>query len=247
MRLGSKLISSTRTAEKFIKVEDSRVAVLDNLAFEAAYANEKRAYFSREIKDLQAQKRSAGSTNLKKQPKSRIEAMKRKQGLWWPKASKLKLFGIRVDKQSENVISDPQAVQNLLQEYWKRAYEKKEVGEDKIQKILGMYRRRNEHLFSFNSVRVPDEVDIVGGTEKAKHSKCGRDGPPFAAYKVVPDLAGKGPAPVAISLASAAPPEGFNDQDVLFVPKGKVARDSNMPSRAVGNLRTIFLLNTDNK
>ena len=89
-----------------------------------------------------------------------------------------------------------------------------------------------------SAVHVPNEPEMEGAISKAKHSKCGRDGVPYAAYKAVPKFACKVLALVANSLATAAPPEGFNVQNVLFSPKGKEARDNNIPSRAVVNLRT---------
>ena len=245
--LATKLINNTSFAHIYIKVEGTRVVIIDAVQFEAAYADEKRLHFDREVKDLQSQKRAAESTNLRKQLKARIQAKRRMQKLWWPKASKLMLFGLRLDEMAEDFVSEPGAVQNLLTNHWQAVYEKKPVDEDKMQKLLGVFKRRNAHVLDFSSVCVPSEESIKSVIKNAKHSQPGRDGIPYAAFKAVPDIAAMVLAPVAKAISENPPPDGFNDQNVVFAPKGKEARDNSVPSRAVGNLRTISLLNTDNK
>ena len=78
------------------------------------------------------------------------------QSIWWPNSSRLLLKGIRADLGTgEVIVQDPELVQQLIRQYWGTVYGSKEVDEDKIAKVLQVYRNRHSDKFQFNDITLP--------------------------------------------------------------------------------------------
>ena len=126
----------------------------------------------------------------------------------------------------------------------------KEVNAEDVGKILNIYsRRHSEDINSglFADVSMPTKVDIATQIYHAKHSSPGRDGIPFCAWQANIEDAVDTICPVSQSLPDHEPPDGFNDSNVVFAPKGLEQSDNEILTRTPSNLRTIFLNHTDNK
>ncbi len=94
----------------------------------------KLKYFQCERKNLSSQLSQAPLCR-RRQIKSRIQAAKRMQGIWWPKNRKIKLSGLRVNASSEStsiIVSSPEEMQAALKDYWKPAYSPKPVDDEAI-------------------------------------------------------------------------------------------------------------------
>ena len=105
---------------------------------------------------------------------------------------------------------------------------------------------------TFADLQLPSEDDIGNQIKRAKHSSPGRDGIPNAAWQADLETAVKTIHPVSQAIAEEIPPADFNDSNVVFAPKGKEQSNSYNAkviqlTRTPGTLRTIFLLNADNK
>ncbi len=148
-------------------------------------------------------------------------------------------------------------VQAALKDYWKPVYSPKPVDEDFMMKLLGVYRNRNMHDFDFENIELPDAADFEDVIGAVRHSAPGRDGLPYIAWKAEKEVSAYILSGVSDHLAEQEVPEpgtflhnfldDFNQEYVVFAPKGIEEADRHAPTRAPQNLRTIFLINSDNK
>ena len=194
----------------------------------------------------------------KQQLKSRIRATKRLQGTWWPANRRLQLVGLRINSNGvEAVAADSEQIQEALCEHWSPVYSEKQVDENRALRFLKFYRSKVQDVLSFDQVSLPDLQDCSEAIKRSKDSAPGRDGLPYSAYKALIDTSSEIIFNI-ISYLAAFPKsvEGsglykflgeFNVQNVVFAPKGSERGDKVAPTRTPGNLRTIFLSNTDNK
>ena len=176
LKLARTLLATTILAEDFISIESSKVVVKDPVKFEAAFVQEKAAQSRRKIRDLNSQLAATTNSNQRKQIKSKVQAARRLQSVWWPKNRRLKLRGIRIKEKEggEVIVNEPKAVQRGLIDEWKPLSAWKQVDEDKIAKLLGVYQRRNSDKFSFNSVILPKVGDVISVIKQSGNSMCGK-------------------------------------------------------------------------
>ena len=257
--MAQKLLDVSSLAGYFIEIKEGKVVPLDPIAFEQVYAVEKLNH----LKSQQAQLRMQipqESLNKQKQLKSKIQAARRLQSVWFPRQRKLRLAGLRLRDQTSGefyVAGGPEEIQGGLKEYWCPVYSPKKVDADAAAKILGVYKRRRGNDFSFDQISLPEAQDYSNFIGRAGNSTPGRDGLPYIAYNGCREFAGEVFAEAGDFLAVQEVPQGpsdlhdfltdFNGQNVAFAPKGQEACDKVEPVRAPPNLRTIFLTNTDNK
>ncbi len=93
------------------------------------------------------------------------------QTLWWPKHPRLRLFGLRHNDTTAEITSDPKEVHSLLKDHWEKVYEKKEVDENGMNTLLGIFSRRKREDMHFEDMRIPNEEDIGLAITYTKHSK----------------------------------------------------------------------------
>ena len=84
-------------------------------------------------------------------------------------------------------MNDPKAVQRGLVEEWEPIYAWKQVDEDRMAKLLEVYKRRNSDKLNFSSIVLPKVGDIIYVIKHSGNSMCGRDGVPYAAYRAMPE------------------------------------------------------------
>ena len=262
LRAAKKLISKTEVGRKNLKIENGRVLPIDFKSFEENFAWEKQEHFERERQNLNKSISQAKSINKKKQLKGRIQAARRKSATWWPKSSRLYLKGVRVQEpgRPEFTLADPEAIQEKLTSHWGQVFQKHPVDNSKARSLLDIYSRKNGTKFGFEVLALPEEEDFEHTIKHATDSAPGRDGIPFSAWKANPSVAARTLHPVALSMAVAPAVLGFNDQNMVFSPKAESVVAPPTPedrtlefaspaatTRKVENLRTISLLNSDNK
>ena len=101
--------------------------------------------------------------------------------------------GIRltVHDGTSSVAQNHAAIQQALIDYWGPVYSEKASDLEKANKFLDLSSRRNGNLFEFSSLELPSEDDFGEMVMRAKHSACGEDGVPYAAYKANSFLSAK--------------------------------------------------------
>ena len=260
-KLARTLLNSTSLASSFIKIELGRVVAVCPEELESAYTFEKQSHLKREIRTLHTLSAQAVAPNERKQLKSKIQAARRLQSVWWPRDRKLRLFGLRVQGPGgSQVLSAPQVVQQTLASHWGPVYEWKSVDVDALNKFLGVYARRNQDKFDFESLELPDVEDLESAILRSGSSTCGRDGVPNIAWRAHPNVSARvihgvlgelSKSDESLSLEEFETLEGFlkefNIQNFVFAPKKTEREDNICPTRQPGDLRTISLLNSDNK
>ncbi len=107
------------------------------------------------------------------------------------------------------------------------------------------------------NIELPDAADFEDVIGAVRHSAPGRDGLPYIAWKAEKEVSAYILSGVSDHLAEQEVPEpgtflhnfldDFNQEYVVFAPKGIEEADRHAPTRAPQNLRTIFLINSDNK
>ena len=162
------------------------------------------------------------------------------------------VIGIRMtlDDGNQSATQHPSAIQQSLKDYWGPVYSDKSADSEKASKFLDLYARRNNHLFEFASLALPSEANFWESIMRAKHSACGEDGVPYAAYQADSFLSAK----VLYNSFCDLPSDslltdliGFNKHLVRFAPKGASDDDRVAVIRNPNNLRILFGSNCDSK
>ena len=119
-KLARKLLDVSNLAAFFIEIKQGKVVPLDPVAFEQVYAVEKLNHLKSQQAQLRAQIPHV-SVNKQKQLKSKIQASRRLQSVWFPKQRRLRLAGLRLQDHSSGdfyVASGPEEIQGGLKKYW---------------------------------------------------------------------------------------------------------------------------------
>ena len=151
------------------------------------------------------------------------------------------MTGIRL--ASGETFQSPQDVQKALQDYWAPVYSDKPFDADAANKFLKVYCNKNQHLFDFAELGLPDYDDFFMTIGKMRDSAPGPDGLPYSAYKACRELAAEIFSNVVDIYTTQDEPrdlESFNRQLVWFAPKSALADDRRAVYRAPDKLRTIF-------
>ncbi len=258
-KLANKIIYISSFAAQHIGIYNGKVLPHSFQEFENLYIGAKQKFSQRERKDLKTQLCSA-PVNKQKQIKSRIQAAKRLQGIWWPRKRRIQLSGLRLETPGAsvpNILTSPYEVQTTLRDHWAPVYAIRPIDLDAAHKLLGVYRRRNEAKIEFEDVQLPDTDDYEDCITSARHSAPGRNGLPYIAWRAEKKCSAEALAGASDFLADQEIPEPgdalhnflgeLNSQDVVFAPKGIEEADKLAPTRAPQNLRTVFLCNIDYK
>ena len=258
VRLANRLLRTSDLARQHLDTSQGVVRILNPPAFEVEYADEKRAYLEKSQSNLTQQLRSSTSLCERSKLKSRIQCAKRMASLWWKRAPRLLLRGLRVEGPSgeSSVTVTPDGIQAELINYWGPVYSVTEVECDSVQSFLRVYERRNRDRFGFDTLPFPDKGALVNTILHSGDSSPGRDGIPYAAYRALPEASASVLYPVLTRLTYPPGSDGelseefleeFNVQDVVFAPKPLDKDTPETRVRTAGGLRTIFQSNTDNK
>lgn len=148
------------------------------------------------------------------------------------------------------VAQHPAAVQDALKQYWAPVYADRPGDGAKASKFLDLYSRRNSDLFEFASLEPPFENGLWKMSMEAKHSACGVDGVPGAAYRADSFLSAKVLHNSFSDLPSSCPLKdtiSLNEQLFRFAPKGASDADRVAVFRTPCNPRIIFGSNCDSK
>ena len=265
--LARKLLSSSSLAKTHISIMNGQVTHINPGHFSSAFNEVHSKFYQSQIKDLRSQSSNATSVNVKKQLKSRINCYQRLQGVFWPSGKRLSVTGIRISRiqsserllvmppppqgvGSSEVVHSPDEIQQALIEYWRPVYSVKPMDMNKAEQFLKMYVRRNKHLFEFQYIEDPSIDEFEASIKHARHSACGCDGIPYAAYQANAPLSARVLSDCFQDLSSDNPEtdlEVLNKQIVWFVPKGASDDDKTALIRTPNNLRTIFGSNCDSK
>ena len=184
---------------------------------------------------------------LRKQLRSKVQAARRLQKVFWPSGKRLTVTGIiGADDVHGNPIvhTKPGEIQKALRLYWGEVYSEKEMDGVKAHKLINFFRRKCWHLFDFENLVLPDEEKLEKAISLAKNSACGPDGVLYAAYKALQKLSATILLDSIDDLQLEIPQtelERLNEQFVWMAPKAPSANDGVVVLRTPNNLRTIFL------
>ena len=129
--------------------------------------------------------------------------------------------GLKIRKASsivEEIVTESNAVQKGLTEYWRPIYSAKTIGSSQIQKLLGIFSRQVGASFTFDSIGLPEIEDYESNIAAQKHSSPGPDGVPFAAYKAIASTTAAALKNLADVFASQPPPNQKFTQNFWFGP-----------------------------
>jgi len=250
--LAGKIIQTSQLGSDLLLISGRRVTCKDFVQFDDIFNQCHLDHHQRRVNQLRSGIAAAISINAKKQLKARMQAARRQQNVFWPTLKKLALTGIKIvgEDGSDSIITSPSSIQEALRNYWGQVYDKKEGDLDKANKLLGLYARRQTHLFNFANLQVPVEDDYLNTIARVKDSACGEDGIPYSAYKASPETSAKVMVATTEDLKREHPKSdlmSLNKQLVWFAPKGPTAQDNKALVRSPNNLRTIFGSNADSK
>jgi len=246
-KLANILIHTSPLAGELISVDNGGVSLVNPAAFEEMF-NSVRLSQRKETQRLLTQElQNANGSNVRKQLKSKLQAVRRLMSLHWPRGKRLMLAGI---KTNEGVVTSPVAIQSAIIDYWRPVYSKKEIDEDAACKLLHVYCNRNRSMFNFTSISLPGLDDYVCTLKHVKDSATGIDGVPYSAYKANMDISARVFTNHSTFFSLPTRPPGlteFNMQVVWFAPKGVQDEDKKAVYRGPDQLRTIFGGSSDNK
>ena len=252
VKLARRVFSSSSIARDLLEVRHGRVVCIDFHSFDSLFNEYHSKDLRNNIHTMGRLLSNVSSQNVKKQIKARIQVAKRFLGIYWSKGKRLKLVGLKLPAadNGEAVVFDAEAVQRGLIDFWEPVYQPKAFDAAAARDFLGVYVRRQGHLFEFADAELPDQEAIQGLVQRARDSATGFDGIPYCAYKVVPEFsAGIFGESLGVWSKGSRPPhlQESNKQKVWFLPKGECEDDKVAVTRTPGNLRTVFGSNTDVK
>lgn len=252
--LAKKLLNSSSIPGEFISVNHGVVGVHSFPAFEDFFTSTKRKALREQVEQLSRNISSAPNENRKRQLKSRLQAARRLQTVFWSNGRMLKVLGVRVvgADGSERVLTSPAEVQEALKDHWEPVYSAQPIDLEAAERFLGVYANRNRGRFSFSDLSIPGQEEFEVVISKCHDSATGPDGIPYSAYKSIKVLAATVLADTVVCLvdpdsAEEICLEELNMQLVWFAPKGEEEADVRGVTRQPDNLRTIFGSNTDAK
>ena len=253
VKLAWKVICSSSIGSQFLEICDKQVRCRDFVAFDDLYNKTKMEEHARLNFSLRNNLNNTSGANSRKRIKSKLQASRRQQALFWPSGKILRLSGLKVEVNGEEtLVTHPSEVQEALRNSWGPVYAKKECDTDAAHKMLKVYLRRisPDHLVSFRGCTLPDAEDFAGTIKHARHSAAGPDGIPYAAFQATPEVSARVLANTSASMATEQRPAGlddFNKQLVWFAPKGSFDGDKKAVFRKPQQLRTIFGSNSSSK
>jgi len=180
VRLAKKLLDNSALARNYLCLSGARVSVVDPICFEQYFLEIRASQQQAAVLRLQRQIGFTQSKNKKAQLKGRLQAARRMQGVFWPTSRTLRLAGVTVSGADgiEARVADNDGIQKALREYWGPVYEHRDMDVDAANKLLRIFQSRNQNLFQFSSLALPDVDFFEEYLNKTKDSATGRNGIP---------------------------------------------------------------------
>ena len=184
---------SFQIAETHLQIICGEVSCKNFEHFDFAFNECHCSFIGKSIGELKVDIASASSSFARRQSKSRLQKFRRLQGIFWPTGKRMKVTGIRIsiDAGGSTVLHGASSMQSALKQYWEPAHSAQEFDSEKAFVFLKLYGERYGGSFLFSSLESPSTDDLAGAITHSKHSACGFDVVPYAAYKAVLGLAAR--------------------------------------------------------
>jgi hypothetical protein len=178
----------------------------------------------------------------RKKPKR--DLLRHRQALWRP--SRRRTYSMALIDTSNNPVTEPEAISNVLTAHWGPIFAAKEIDLDMAAPFIDQIQKvPADFSWSISHDMLDEAISRTGS------SSPGPDGVPYGAWRTAPPCCR---APLRNLLDNLVDnstdhdlPDEFNYSHMVFIPKGDEPNDQNVVARGAGDLRPLNLSNTDNK
>ena len=170
--LARRLLRVSEVARTFAPIRDGKVFCLDPQGFEHFFVEIRRSQQAMVTNKLNQQLASVSGLTERAQIKSKLQASRRFQCVFFPRNRRLPLSGFRVRDSDgvESLTTSAEGMQKALVAHWRPVYARQEIDVELAKKLLHSYVSRHQELMTFSSLEPHEISHYRDSIRRAKNS-----------------------------------------------------------------------------